>query len=112
MALPDAELEALWKRVVDQWDDQAAHGAFLDHCQSRDQLAEAAARYRGMSGDRERGDAAKKRLQGVTILALARLESERTVRDESGRNRLGGLVLLALIAGALALLLGYLRVHR
>ena len=71
--MSDAALEALWKNVVDRWDDEHTHGAFLEHCQNTDQLVEAAVRYRGMAGDRERGDAAQKRLQGVAILAMAKL---------------------------------------
>ena len=50
MASP--ELEALWKRVVDAWDDDEPHALFLRHCQESEQLGEAASRYAGMRGDR------------------------------------------------------------
>ena len=76
--MADTAFEALWKNVLDRWDDERAHGAFLEHCQATDQLAEAAARYRGMKGDRERGAVAEKRLAGVAIVALAKLEATRS----------------------------------
>ncbi len=79
-SLADTLFEALWKKVIDDWDNDTAHGAFLQHCQDHGQLAEAAARYRGMSGDRERGPSAEKRLQAVAMLAMTNLETHRTAR--------------------------------
>ena len=52
--MTDAAFEALWKSILDRWDEERTHGAFLEYCQATDQLAEAAARYRGMKGDRDR----------------------------------------------------------
>ena len=78
--MADPTLEALWKNVVDNWEKDAAHAEFLRHCQSTLQLAEAATRYAGMSGDRDRSDAAKKRLEAVTILATTSLLATRTDR--------------------------------
>jgi hypothetical protein len=73
----DSTLELLWKHVVDHWDEDAAHAVFLQHCQATEQLAEAAARYAGMRGDRDRGEAAKKRLEAVTVLATSALIASR-----------------------------------
>jgi hypothetical protein len=70
----DPTLEALWKNVLDNWDKDAAHHAFLEHCQNHDVLDEAAVRYRGMKGDRDRGPGAEKRLGAVLILAMSKLE--------------------------------------
>jgi hypothetical protein len=78
--MPDPTFEALWKNVVDNWDNDKAHGQFLQHCESTEQLAEAAARYTGMSGDRARGEAAKKRLEAVTLLATSSLIATRSER--------------------------------
>jgi hypothetical protein len=78
--MSDPTLEALWKSVLDRWDNDAAHGEFLRHCQSTHHLAEAATRYAGMSGDRERGEAARKRLEAVTVLATSSLLATRTER--------------------------------
>lgn len=74
--MSDPVLEALWKKALDEWDEDAAHGAFLQHCQTTQQLPEAAARYKGMAGDRERGEAATRRLGGVALLAMAALEHQ------------------------------------
>jgi hypothetical protein len=104
--MADPALEALWKNVLDHWDEERAHGAFLEHCQETSQLAEAAARYRGMKGDRERGAVAEKRLAGVAIVALAQLEATRTPPRTSG-PRTGALVLAAAFGLATVGLLAY-----
>lgn len=77
MKVIDPALEALWKNVLDHWDNDAAHHAFLDHCQRHDALDEAAVRYRGMKGDHERGPGAEKRLGAVLMLAMSKLEVTR-----------------------------------
>ena len=105
--MAEAAFEALWKSVLDRWDDERAHGAFLEYCQTTDQLAEAAARYRGMKGDRDRSTVAEKRLAGIAIVALAKLHATRTPVTRPGR-RLGGLVLAACFGLAAAGLLAYL----
>ena len=105
----DPALEALWKNVLDHWEEEKSHAVFLEHCQRHDQLAEAAARYRGMTGDHHRGPSAQKRLNGVALLALAKLESARTshrqVRRDAGKLAL----ILLFLAGTLGVL-GYLAV--
>ncbi len=72
----DEQREFLWKRVTEDWQDDAAHGAFLEHCQRTRALSEAATRYRGMTGDRERGPEAQKRLQTVVFLATQAMMAE------------------------------------
>jgi hypothetical protein len=109
--MADAAFEALWKNVLDRWDEERAHGAFLEHCQVKSQLAEAAARYRGMKGDRERGAVAEKRLAGVAIVALAKLEATRT-RPHSSSSRTGALVLAGAFGLATLGLLSYLLLSR
>ncbi len=103
----DAAFEALWKHVLDHWDEERTHAAFLEHCQATDQLAEAAARYRGMKGDRDRSAVAEKRLAGIAFIALAKLEASRTAKPRSERN-LGGLILAAAFGLAAVGLLAYL----
>ena len=107
----DAAFEALWKRVLDHWDEDRAHGAFLEHCQLSDQLAEAAARYRGMKGDRDRSAVAEKRLAGIAIVALAKLETTRSPPRVSTRGT-GSLILAASFGLAAAALLAYLLLTR
>ena len=104
--MADAALEALWKNVLDRWEEDRAHGAFLEHCQATDQLAEAAARYRGMKGDHERGAIADKRLAGVAIVALAKLEATRT-RPPVSRSRTGALLVALAFGLGTVLLLAY-----
>jgi len=109
--MAEAAFEALWKSVLDRWEDERTHGAFLEYCQTTDQLAEAAARYRGMKGDRDRSAIAEKRLAGIAIVALAKLHATRTPVARPGR-RLGSLLLAACFGLAAAGLLAYLLTTR
>lgn len=107
----DAAFEALWKHVLDHWDEERTHTAFLEHCQATDQLPEAAARYRGMKGDRDRSAVADKRLAGIAFIAFAQLEAARSPKPRSQRN-VGGLILAAAFGLAAAGLLAYLLATR
>ena len=109
--MADAAFEALWKNVLDKWDEERAHGAFLEHCQATDQLAEAAARYRGMKGDRDRSVVAEKRLAGVAIVALAKLEATRSRLPHAPR-RTGSWILATSFGLATIGLLAYLLLSR
>jgi hypothetical protein len=103
----DTTLEALWKNVLDRWENDAAHHAFLEHCQRSGALDEAAVRYRGMKGDRERGPIAEKRLAAVLILALSKLEVTRS-RPEPTPSALGKWLLVSFFLAGSLLLLWYL----
>ena len=102
----DTSFETLWKHVLDHWEDDKAHGAFLEHCREHGQLAEAAARYRGMTGDHERGQSAEKRLQAVALLAMTQLESMRSPANP--KRPTGSLVLIGFFVAATILMLAYL----
>jgi hypothetical protein len=104
---PDSTLEALWKNVLDNWQNDAAHHAFLDYCQSRERLDEAAVRYRGMKGDHERGAAAEKRLTGVLMLAMSKLEVSRA-EPKANASALTKLLLIAFFTAGSLLVLAYL----
>ena len=104
----DPVLEALWKKVLENWNDDAAHRAFIDYCQTQDRLVEAAVRYRGMKGDHERGASAEKRLGAITVLAMTKLEALRSP-DRRGRNRSLAYVLIAVFIAATIGLLAYLQ---
>ncbi len=108
--MADPAFEALWKSVLDRWDEDRAHGAFLDYCGATDQLAEAAARYRGMKGDRDRSTVAEKRLAGIAIVALAKLEATRSPAPP--RRRIGNLILAAAFGLAAVALVAYLLATR
>jgi hypothetical protein len=94
--MADGKFEALWKNVVDHWDDDSAHAIFLQQCQMNEQLAEAAARYAGMRGDRDRGESAKRRLDAVTVLATSVLLGSRTEREAVISKWFAFVVLLSL----------------
>jgi hypothetical protein len=104
MKPPDATLEALWKNVLDHWDNAAAHHAFLDHCQRHDALDEAAMRYRGMKGDRERGPIAEKRLSAVLMLAMSKLEVTRGPSESAAGRITKLLLILFFLSGSLVVL--------
>ena len=102
--MADPVLEALWQNVTKNWDDDGAHHNFLQHCQTTDQLIEAAVRYRGMSADRARGAAAEKQLHAITLRAMSGLETQRTHSVERSRNIGAIFLIVVFLAGSLALL--------
>jgi hypothetical protein len=103
----DSALETLWKNTLEHWEEDAAHRAFLDHCQRHDHLVEAAVRYRGMKGDHARGPIAEKKLAAITAMALARLEGARSP-DHRRQSRAFGYFLVVLFIVATVGLLAYL----
>lgn len=107
MKRPDPALEALWKNVLSNWENDAAHHAFLDHCQRHQALDEAAVRYRGMKGDRDRGPGAEKRLTAVLLLAMSKLEVSRKAPAAPVGNAMK-LVLIAFFLLGSLLVLAYL----
>jgi hypothetical protein len=106
---PDPTLDALWKNVLDHWDKDAAHHAFLDYCQSHEALDEAAVRYGGMKGDRDRGPGAEKRLTAVLMLAMSKLEVSRSEPKAASRSWSLLLLILVFLAGSLVVLTYLLR---
>ncbi len=76
--MTDTSLEALWQHVLRHWDEEAAHRAFLGQAQATQQLPAAAARYRALSAEAERGPMARRQLEAVTRLALLGLELSRS----------------------------------
>lgn len=82
----DPILEGHWKSVLDAWDDDALHGKLVSYAQQTDKLGEAAALYKqaaNVAGTPYRLSAtqvadAKKRLNGITMLAVMHLEASKT----------------------------------
>jgi hypothetical protein len=106
---PDPVLDALWKNVIDNWENDAAHHAFLDHCQRAERLDEAAVRYRGMKGDHERGTRAEKRLAAVLLLAMSKLEVTRAEpKAASGALTFKSLLLMLFFLVGSLVVLAYL----
>jgi len=71
--MSDPVLLAHWKKVTDRWDDEAAHGSFLQYCQQTEQLAEAAALYASQRAEERRRASAEKKLDAVAFLATSSL---------------------------------------
>ena len=69
----DPVLEALWKRVLEAWDDEKAHGALIEHAVREQRLPETAGRYRALVDDPERGAVAKKKLDAIVLAATQML---------------------------------------
>jgi hypothetical protein len=101
MTPQDPMVVALWQRVLENFESDAVHAAFLEGCRERGRLADAAFYYRSqveMPGRRER---AEKQLETIVTLAFSAL----TVRERevtTRRNRhLVGLLLFALLGASL-----------
>jgi hypothetical protein len=102
-------LETLWKHVLDHWEDDASHRAFLEHCSQTSSLVEAAVRYRGMKGDHTRGAMAEQKLAAIRALALSQLAASRSPeRHRSGGRMLSFVLIAFFVIGTLGLL-AYLR---
>ncbi len=74
----DPVLEALWKRVLEAWDDEKVHGALIEHAMHQQRLPEVAGRYRALADDPEKGPVAKKKLDAVVLAATQMLMAMRT----------------------------------
>jgi hypothetical protein len=99
----DPVLEALWKRVLEAWDDDKTHAALLDQAMRSQTLPEIAGRYRALSEDPKKGPLAKKKLDAIVLAATQMLLSMKTPKP--GKTPLP-ITLSA--AGVAALLLGWL----
>ena len=104
MNAPDPALEALWKHALEHWDNDAAHHAFLQHCERTQALDQAAMRYRGMKGDHERGPGADKRLKAVLMLAMSKLEVSRAEPKAASGMLTKVLLVLFFLLGSLLVL--------
>ena len=61
-ASSDAELEARWREVTDNWEQQSAHEAFVAVCHRQNRMREASMRYLALANeDPSRAPAAKER---------------------------------------------------
>lgn len=99
--------EALWAKVLEQWDDDARHAAFIAHCRIHRALGAAAKRYRTIADDddayrssADRAADARKRLGGITTLALLEMQASATTPEQAARPKRW----LGVVAVAFALL--------
>lgn len=79
MEAGETDLEGMWLKLDEVWDDPKAHDAFLQACHGAQNLGFAAAKYRGVidSPRDDRKPFAQKRLGAIALLATQVLESAR-----------------------------------
>ena len=75
---PDAICEALWKRVLEAWDDDKPHQAALSYALEKQKLPEIAGRYRKLFDDPEKGTRAKRKIDGIVVAATQMLMATKT----------------------------------
>jgi len=75
---PDAVFEALWKRVLEAWDDDKPHTAALSYALDKQKLPDIAGRYRKLMDDPEKGARAKKKVDGIVVAATQMLMATKT----------------------------------
>jgi hypothetical protein len=78
----DALFEALWKRVLESWDDDKPHVAILEHAVRNERMPELAGRYRAQKEVPGREERAKKKLDGIIVAATQMLMATKTDRSE------------------------------
>jgi hypothetical protein len=75
---PDAVFEALWKRVLEAWDDDKPHQAALTYALQTERLPDIAGRYRKLIDDPDKGARAKKKIDGIVVAATQLLLATKT----------------------------------
>lgn len=78
----DPVAEALWNKTLEAWEDDAVHGAFLEHCIRTKNLPYAAGQYRAIQvAGNERSERAKKKIDAIVIAAMQMLSESKTETD-------------------------------
>jgi hypothetical protein len=77
-ALSARLIDALWKRALEGWGDDAVHATLLDHALRSEELPEIAGRYRALLDDPVKGPKARKQLDAIVIAATNMLLSMKT----------------------------------
>ncbi|HTM44913.1 MAG TPA: hypothetical protein VL137_08160 [Polyangiaceae bacterium] len=99
----DALLDALWQKIEQNWDEEAAHDRFLRACVEERQLPFAAAHYRAAM--RDQGRDSTRYLGRITALALTQIDASRTPQRTVRRNAQNLVAIILMLSLALALLL-------
>jgi len=74
----DLVFDTLWKRVLEAWDDDKPHAAALEYAMRAEKLPDLAALYRALKDDAEKGERAKKKLDGIVTAATHMMMSMKT----------------------------------
>ena len=101
--MTDLGVDLLWKKLIDDWDNDAAHRALLEHCNEADLLVEAALRYRGVMHDERYQPKADEQLERSTALAMATIEVRRTTPEVAQKEAAKILVSFVFLAMAAAI---------
>ena len=72
---PDVVFDTLWKRVVENWDDDKPHQAILKFAIDSERMPDLAGRYRKLRDDPEKAARAQKKIDGIVIAATQMLMS-------------------------------------
>lgn len=99
--------EALWNSVLEGFDQERRHQAFLAYCRETGALPNAARRYREVQEDEdateERRATADKQLKAITVMALAQFQSTPRT-DPASAKKILRLVAALLLAGSILVL--------
>lgn len=71
----DVVFDALWKRVIEEWDDDKPHQAILKFAIDSQRLPDLAGRYRKLKEDPAKEARAKKKIDGIVVAATQMLMS-------------------------------------
>ncbi len=99
-------IDAAWARLLERWDEEEAHEAFLALCAASGRLAEAGRRYRSVreGSDPKRAEEAARRIERLLVLAASSLRADRT--DAETARRRAHLLLTLLAATIFSVLVG------
>ncbi len=75
---PDVVFNALWARVLEAWDDDKPHQLALSYALEHEMLPEIAGRYRKLVDDPDKGERAKKKINGIVVAATQLLMATKT----------------------------------
>jgi hypothetical protein len=108
----DPVFDALWKRVLEAWDDDKTHHALLDHALRAERLPDAAGRYRALKDDPQKGERAKKRLDAIVLAATQMMMAQKSPAPQRGRVPWPITMIAALVCVALLVWLSWVVFHR
>jgi hypothetical protein len=101
----DAVFEALWKRVLEAWDDDKPHQALLEYALGAERLPDAAGRYRALKDDPAKAERAQKKLDGIVAAATQMLFALKAPEPKNVKWPIT--LIAALVAGGLLAYLVY-----
>ena len=71
--MTDEGFDALWEKVLEDWDDEKRHAAVLQYALTTELLPDLAGRYRAVQDDAVKGALAKKRIDAIVSTATQML---------------------------------------